>query len=69
MANTQAVQGIGQATAGALGGIGSAYGQLAMAQGAGTQYGSMAAAQQAAPFASSISNVYGMGFVPRASAV
>lgn len=35
----------------------------------GTRFGSMAAAQKAAPYAGSISNVYGMGYVPRASAV
>lgn len=66
-AAAQGVQGISSAAAGALGGIGSAYGQLAAA--GGTTYGSMAAAQQAAPFASGISRVYGMGYVPRATAV
>jgi hypothetical protein len=41
MANVQAVQGVGEATAGALGGIGSAYSQLATAQGTlgGFNYG------------------------------
>ncbi len=65
--NIQAMMGVGQALAGGLSGVGSAYGQLAAARGVGTQYGSMAAAQQAAPYAGSISNVYGMGYVPRAT--
>lgn len=65
----QGVQSIGSATAGALSGMGSAYGQLATAQGGPATYGSMAAAQQAAPYASGVSKVYGMGYVPRATAV
>jgi hypothetical protein len=62
----QGVQSISSATAGALMGVGGAYGGLGMAQGAGTQYGSMAAAQQAAPYAAGFSQIQGMGYVPRA---
>lgn len=70
MAGASAVQGIGSAAAGALGGVSSAYGQLAGAQGGGYGgYSSMGQAQQAAPYASSISQVYGTGYVPRATAV
>jgi hypothetical protein len=65
--NINAMMGVGSALSGALGGIGSAYGQLAAA--GPTAYGSAAAAQQAAPYASGISRVYGMGYVPRATAV
>lgn len=61
------IQGITSATSGALSGVGSAYGQLAAA--GPTTYGSMGAAQQAAPYAAGISRVYGMGYVPKATAV
>ena len=62
---------IGQAAAGALGGVSSAYGQLAAAQGGGGAggYASMGQAQQAAPYAGGFSQVYGTGYVPRATAV
>ena len=62
---------IGQAAAGALGGMSSAYGQLAAAQGGGGAggYASMGQAQQAAPYAGGFSQVYGTGYVPRATAV
>lgn len=56
---------VGSAVAGYYGGGAGGAGQLA----SGTQYGSYAAAQQAAPYAGSISQVYGMGYVPRATAV
>jgi hypothetical protein len=65
----QGVSDIGQATSGALMGYSGAIGQLGAAQGGGTTYGSYAAAQQAAPYAGSISQVYGSGYVPRATAV
>lgn len=68
-ATAQGVQGISSAAAGALGGIGSAYGQLAAAQQPATMYGSLGAAQSAAPYASGFSQVGGLGFVPRATAV
>jgi hypothetical protein len=67
--NIQAQMGVGQALSGALGGVGAAYSQLGAARGGVTQYGSMAAASQAAPYASGISQVQGMGYVPRASRV
>ena len=61
---------IGQATSGALMGVGGAYGQLAMAQGGGVGgFGSVGQAQQAAPYASGYSKIQGMGYVPRAQAV
>jgi hypothetical protein len=66
----QGVSDIGQATSGALMGMSGAYGQLAGAQGGGYGgYASMGQAQQAAPYAGSISQVYGTGYVPRATAV
>jgi hypothetical protein len=66
----QGVSDIGQAAYGGLSGVSSAYGQLAGAQGGGYGgYSSMGQAQQAAPYASSISQVYGTGYVPRATAV
>lgn len=58
----------GQALGSGISGYGAAIGAANLA-GSGTQYGSMAAAQKAAPYAGSISNVYGMGYVPRATAV
>jgi hypothetical protein len=65
------IQSIGSATSGALMGVGGAYGQMAMAQGAPAAsaaggYATRGAASQAAPYAASISNVQGMGYVPRA---
>lgn len=63
------IQDIGSATSGALMGVGSAYSQLGAAKAGGTTYGSMAAAQQAAPYAGGFSQVYGMGYVPKATAV
>ena len=60
---------MGQAVSGALSGYSSALGQMGTAGAGGTTYGSLAAAQQAAPYASSISQVYGSGYVPRATAV
>jgi hypothetical protein len=65
----QGVSDIGQATSGALMGMSGAYGQMGAAGAGGTTYGSYAAAQQAAPYAGSISQTQGMGYVPRASAV
>jgi hypothetical protein len=66
----QGVSDIGQATSGALSGYSSALGQLGAARGGGYGgYASMGQAQQAAPYASSISQVYGTGYVPRATAV
>jgi hypothetical protein len=65
----QGVSQIGQATSGALMGVSGAYGQMGAAGAGGTTYGSYAAAQQAAPYAGSISQTQGMGYVPRASAV
>lgn len=60
---------ISGALSGAIGGVGSAYSQLGTARAGGTTYGSMAAAQQAAPYAGGFSQVYGMGYVPKATAV
>ncbi len=65
---------MGEATAGALSGMSNV---SAMQQGLGGfggmggagGYASMGQAQQAAPYASSISQVYGSGYVPRATAV
>jgi hypothetical protein len=66
----QGVSDIGKATSGALSGMSSVYGQMGAAQGAGAGgYASMGQAQQAAPYAGSISQVYGTGYVPRATAV
>jgi len=67
----QGVSDIGQATSGALSGYSSALGQLNGVQGGmgGGGYASMGQAQQAAPYAGSISQVYGSGYVPRATAV
>jgi hypothetical protein len=64
----QGVSNIGQATSGALSGYSSALGQLNGAQGGYGGYASMGQAQQAAPYASSISQVYG-SYIPRATAV
>ena len=72
----QGVSDIGQATSGALMGYSSALGQQNMggmggatpAASAAGGYSSSAAAQQAAPYAGSISQVQGMGYVPKASA-
>jgi hypothetical protein len=64
----QGVSDIGKATSGALMGVSNAYGQMGAAGAGGTTYGSSAAAQQAAPYAGSISQVQGMGYVPRAQA-
>jgi hypothetical protein len=60
----QGVSDIGKATSGALSGYGAA---LAGMNGGGG-FSSSAAAQQAAPYAGSISQVQGMGYVPKASA-
>jgi len=68
-ATGQGVSQIGQATSGALMGMSGAAGQMGAAGAGGTTYGSFAAAQQAAPYAGSISQVYGSGYVPRATAV
>jgi hypothetical protein len=66
----QGVSDIGKATSGALMGMSGGYGQLAQsAMSGGGGYASMGQAQQAAPYASSISQVYGSGYVPRATAV
>jgi hypothetical protein len=66
----QGVSDIGKATSGALMGMGGGYGQLAQsAMSGGGGYASMGQAQQAAPYAGSISQVYGSGYVPRATAV
>ena len=60
------IQGIGSALSGAAMG----YGQMRAMQPAGVGgFGSLGQAQQAAPFAAGYSNVPGMGYVPRASAV
>jgi hypothetical protein len=61
----QGVSDIGQATSGALSGYGAA---LAGMNGGGG-FSSMGQAQQAAPYAGSISQVQGMGYVPKATAV
>jgi hypothetical protein len=60
----QGVSDIGKATSGALSGYGSALGGMS----GGGGFSSSAAAQQAAPYAGSISQVQGMGYVPKASA-
>jgi hypothetical protein len=66
----QGVSDIGKATSGALMGMSGGYGQLAQsAMSGGGGYASMGQAQQAAPYAGSISQVYGSGYVPRATAV
>lgn len=70
----QGVSDIGKATSGALMGYSN---MLAAQQGLGGfggmggagGYASMGQAQQAAPYAGSISQVYGTGYVPRATAV
>lgn len=47
-----------------------AYGQYATAKASGIpQYGSLSSAQQAAPYAGGFSQIQGMGYVPRATAV
>jgi hypothetical protein len=61
----QGVSDIGKATSGALSGYSSALGGMS----GGGGFSSSAAAQQAAPYAGSISQVQGMGYVPKASAV
>ena len=63
------IESIGSATAGALMGVGGAYGQLGAAQAGGTTYGSLAAAQQAAPYAAGYSQIGQNNFVPKAQAV
>jgi hypothetical protein len=65
----QGIGQIGQATSGALMGYSGALGQMGAAGAGGTTYGSLAAAQQAAPYAGGFSQVYGSGYVPRATAV
>ena len=62
----QGVSDIGKATSGALMGMSGGYGQLASAQGGYGGYASMGQAQQAAPYAESISQVYG-SYIPRAT--
>lgn len=63
----QGVGDIGKATSGALMGVSNAYTQFAGAQGGGYGgYASMGQAQQAAPYAESISQVYG-SYIPRAT--
>jgi hypothetical protein len=53
-----------------VGGVGSAYGQLATAKlGSTPQFSSLAAAKQAAPYAGAFSQIEGMGYVPRATAI
>jgi len=58
-------------TVGQLGMAGyGAYGQYATAKASGIpQYSSLASAQQAAPYAGAYSQIQGMGYVPRATAV
>jgi hypothetical protein len=66
----QGVSDIGKATSGALMGMSGGYGQLAQsAMSGGGGYASIGQAQQAAPYAGSISQVYGTGYVPKATAV
>jgi hypothetical protein len=60
----QGVSDIGKATSGALSGYSTALGGMS----GGGGFSSSAAAQQAAPYAGSISQVQGMGYVPKASA-
>jgi hypothetical protein len=60
----QGVSDIGKATSGALSGYGAALGGMS----GGGGFSSMGQAQQAAPYAGSISQVQGMGYVPKASA-
>lgn len=72
-ARQAAAQGIGDTTA-AIGQAGmagyGAYGQYATAKASGIpQYSSLASAQQAAPYAGGYSQIQGMGYVPRATAV
>jgi hypothetical protein len=61
----QGVSDIGKATSGALSGYSTALGGMS----GGGGFSSSAAAQQAAPYAGSISQVQGMGYVPKATAV
>ena len=64
------VNNMGQAVSGALSGYGSALAQKNAAGGGGYGgYASMGQAQQAAPYAGGFSQVYGSGYVPRATAV
>lgn len=61
---------IGEATSKSFGVYSDVLGKMGSMQGAGAGgYASMGQAQQAAPYAGSISQVYGMGYVPRATAV
>ncbi len=56
-------------TSAAMSGAG-AYNQFATAKASGIpQYSSLASAQQAAPYAGGYSQIQGMGYVPRATAV
>jgi hypothetical protein len=66
----QGVSDIGQAVSGALSGYGSALAKKNAVGGGGYGgYASMGQAQQAAPYAGGFSQVYGSGYVPRATAV
>jgi hypothetical protein len=67
----QGVSDIGKSITDFYSGYVDATGKLAAAKGAGGAggYASMGQAQQAAPYAGSISQVYGTGYVPRATAV
>jgi hypothetical protein len=62
----QGVSDIGQATSGALSGYSNALTQLGAAQSGYGGFASMGQAQQAAPYAESISQVYG-SYIPRAT--
>ena len=69
-ATAQGIQDVGQAVGQAgMSGYG-AYNQYATAKASGIpQYSSLASAQQAAPYAGAYSQIQGMGYVPRATAV
>jgi len=70
MAPAQMVQGIGSALSGAAMGYGQMRAMQGMAGGGfGGGFQTLGQAQQAAPFAAGFSNIQGMGYVPRASAV
>lgn len=66
-ANAQMVASIGQGIGSTISAAGGAYSQYATA--AAPRYTTLGQAQQAAPYAGGFSNVYGMGYVPRATAV
>ncbi len=69
-ATAQGISDVGGALSSGIGAAGGAYNQYATAKASGIpQYSSLASAQQAAPYAGGYSQIQGMGYVPRATAV